>query len=159
MPEQPGPANERGTSVGNTAALSRATMIDRCVSAGGGGPPEPSPEDKLCDHCLQVQPRPCPRYDQHDTHECPCDYWNSQREKEKHEQWKCQWESVFDQRHCRLDEWEAQLHNYFADLSEEWQKDKAPQFVPSIAECQELAGSVIPAVEHLSPYHLPSSNQ
>ncbi len=83
-PKQPVAAG--GASAEDMAIPSRAAVIARRVSAGGGGPPEPPPKDKLCDHCLQVQPCPCPQYDQHDTHECPCDHWNSQREKEKHEQ-------------------------------------------------------------------------
>ncbi len=66
--------------------------------AGAGGGPEPPPDNKLCDHCLQVTPRPCPRYDEHDTHECPCDHWSSEHEKEKHEQWKRQWEDVFERK-------------------------------------------------------------
>ncbi len=113
----------------------------------------------MCDHCLQVTPRPCPQYDEHDTHECPCDHWNSEREKEKHEQWKHQWESVFERKQRRLDEWETRLRNYFADLSEMRQKDEPPMFVPSIAEHRELMKSVIPAVKQLSPFQLPSSDQ
>ncbi len=66
--------------------------------ADAGGGPEPPPDNKLCDHCLQVTPRPCPRYDEHDTHKCPCDHWSSEREKEKHEQWKRQWENVFERK-------------------------------------------------------------
>ena len=127
--------------------------------AGAGGGPEPPPNNKLCDHCLQVTPRPCPWYDEHDTHECPCDHWSSEREKEKHEQWKRQWESVFERKQRRLDEWENRLRNYFADLSEMRQRDEPPMFVPSIAECRELMKSVIPAVEQLPPFQPPSSVQ
>ncbi len=79
-------------------APGRVTLASQRMVAGAGGGPEPPPDNKLCDHCLQVTPRPCPRYDEHDTHECPCDHWSSEREKEKHEQWKCQWENVFERK-------------------------------------------------------------
>ncbi len=95
-PEQPGPTGEKETLAGRLAAPARMTATIKHVGAGGDGGPEPPPEDRLCDHCLQVKPHSCPRYDQHNTHKCPCDHWNSEREKEKHEQWKHQWESVFE---------------------------------------------------------------
>ena len=127
--------------------------------AAGARAPEPPPDVKLCDHCLQVSPCPCPRYDEHDTPECPCDHWNSEREKEKHEQWKRQWESVFERKQRCLDEWENRLRNYFADLSEARQKDEPPMFVPSMAECRDLAKTVIPAVEQLPPFQVLSRNR
>ncbi len=108
---------------------------------------------------MQVTPHPCPRYDEHDTHKCPCDHWNSEREKEKHKQWKRQWESVFERKQRWLDEWENQLRNYFVDLSEMRQRDEPPMFVPSITECCELMKSVIPAVEQLPLFQPPSSDQ
>ncbi len=134
----------------------KVTSASQWMVAGAGGGPEPPPDNKLCDHCLQVTPRPCPWYDEHDTHECPCDHWSSEREREKHEQWKRQWESVFERKQRWLDEWENQLRNYFADLSEMCQRDEPPMFVPSIAERRELAKSVIPAVEQLPPFQPPS---
>ena len=127
--------------------------------AAGAGAPEPPPDTKLCDHCLQVSPRPCPRYDEHDTPECPCNHWNSEREREKHEQWKCQWESVFERKQKCLDEWENRLRNYFADLSEARQRDEPPMFMPSMAERRDLAKTVIPAVEQLPPFQAPSQNR
>ncbi len=116
--EQNGSAKHPDTSLRVELVLGKVISVLRRVATGGGGGPEPPPEDKLCDHCLQVTPRPCPRYDEHDTHECLCDHWNSEHEKEKHEQWKRQWESVFERKQQQLDEWENRLHNYFADLSE-----------------------------------------
>ncbi len=134
----------------------KVTSASQRMVAGAGGGFEPPPDNKLCDHCLQVAPCPCPRYDEHDTHECPCDHWSSEREKEKHDQWKRQWESVFERKQRRLDEWENWLRSYFADLSEMHQRDEPPMFVPSIAERRELAKSVIPAVEQLPPFQPPS---
>ncbi len=159
IPEQVGPTRRQDASVRVSLAPGKVTPAMRCAVTGGDGGPEPPPKDKLCDHCLQVAPRPCPRYDEHDTHECPCDHWNSECEKEKHEQWKHQWESIFERKQQRLDEWEARLCNYFADLSEMWQRGEPPMFVPSIAEHQELMKSVIPAVKQLSPFQPPSSDQ
>ncbi len=106
VPEQAGSAKRPDTSLRVELVPGRVTPVPQRMAAGAGGGPEPPPEDKLCDHCLQVTPCPCPRYDEHDTHECPCDHWNSEREKEKHEQWKCQWESVFERKQRWLDEWE-----------------------------------------------------
>ncbi len=66
---------------------------------------------------------------------------------------------MFERKQRWLDEWENQLRNYFADLSEMRQRDEPPMFMPSIAECRELMKSVIPAVEQLPPFQPPSSNQ
>ncbi len=118
IPEQTGSAKRSNVSLKVDLVPGRVTSVPQRMVAGAGGGPEPPPEDKLCDHCLQVTPRSCLRYDEHDTHECPCDHWNSEREKEKHEQWRRQWESVFERKQRRLDEWENRLWNYFADLSE-----------------------------------------
>ncbi len=134
VPEQVGSAKRSDVSLKVDLVPGRVTSAPQRMVAGAGGGPEPPPENKMCDHCLQVTPRPCPWYDEHDTHECPCDHWNSEREKEKHEQWWRQWESVFERKQRRLDEWENRLQNYFTDLSEMQQKDEPPMFVPSIAE-------------------------
>ncbi len=158
-PEQTGSAKRPDTSLRVSLVLGKVTSATRRVAAGGDGGPEPPPEDKLCNHCLQVTPRPCPRYDEHDTHKCPCDHWNSEREKEKHEQWKHQWESVFERKQRWLDEWEHRLCNYFVDLSEMRQRNEPPMFVPSIAKCQELMKSVIPPVEQLPLFQPPSLDQ
>ncbi len=155
VPEQMG-STKCSDPPGDGLTLGRVTLVSQRVVAGAGGGPEPPPDNKLCDHCLQAAPRPCPRYDEHDTHECPCDHWSSEREKEKHEQWKRQWEEVFERKQRRLDEWENQLRNYFADLPEMRQREELPRFVPSVAEWRELAGSVIPAVEQLPPFQPPS---
>ncbi len=140
------------SSVGLTPG--RVAVALRWMVAGAGGGPEPPPDDKLCDHCLQVAPHPCPRYDEHDTHECPCDHWSSEREKEKHEQWKRQWEEVFKRKQRCLDEWENRLRNYFADLSEIRRRD-----VPPAAESRAPVEPVIPAVEQLPPFQPPSQVQ
>ncbi len=150
--ERAGSAKRPGTSLRVELIPGKVISVPQRMATGAGGGPEPPPDDKLCDHCLQVTPRPCPWYDEHDTHECPCDHWNSEREKEKHKQWRCQWESVFERKQQWLDEWENRLRNYFADLAEMQQRDEPPMFVPSIAERRELMKSVIPAVEQLPPF-------
>ncbi len=129
--EQTGPA---GRPLRVEVVPGKVTLASQRMVAGAGGGFEPPPDNKLCDHCLQVTPHPYPRYDEHDTHECPCDHWSSKREKEKHDQWKRQWESVFERKQRWLDEWENRLCNYFADLSEMRQRDEPPMFMPSIAE-------------------------
>ncbi len=140
-PEHPAvPANDG-------MASGKVTLTAQRIATGTGGGPDPPPDNKLCDHCLQATPRPCPRYDEHDTHECLCDHWSSAHEKEKHEQWKRQWESVFERKQRRLDEWENWLRNYFADLPETCQREELPR------------EPVIPAVEQLPPFRLPSSVQ
>ena len=154
--EQTGSAEHPDVPLRVEVVPGKVTSASQWLIAGAGGGFEPPPDNKLCDHCLQVTPRPCPRYDEHDTHECPCDHWSSEREKEKHDQWKRQWESVFERKQHRLDEWENRLRSYFADLSEMCQRDEPPMFVPSIAERRELAKSVIPAVEELPPFRPPS---
>ncbi len=157
--ERAGSAKRPGTSLRVELIPGKVISALQRVAAGAGGGPEPPPNDKLCDHCLQVTPRPCPRYDEHDTHECPCDHRNLEREKEKHEQWRRQWKSVFERKQRWLDEWENWLRNYFADLAEMWQKDELPMFVPSIAKHRELMKSVIPAVEQLPLFQPLSSAQ
>ena len=134
VPEQVGSAKRSDVSLKVDLVPGRVTSVPQRMVAGAGGGPEPPPENKMCDRCLQVTPHPCPRYDEHDTHECLCDHWNSEHEKEKHEQWRRQWESVFERKQRRLDEWENRLRNYFTDLSEMRQKDEPPMFMPSIAE-------------------------
>ncbi len=97
-PEQTHSAERPGIPANDGIVSGKLTLTAQRMAAGAGGGPDPPPDNKLCDHCLQATPRPCPRYDEHDTHECPCDHWSSEREREKHEQWKRQWESVFERK-------------------------------------------------------------
>ncbi len=136
--------------VGDGVVSGKVTSTAQRIAAGAGGGPDPPPDNKLCDHCLQATARPCPWYDEHDTHECPCNHWSSESEREKQEEWKHQWESVFERKQRWLDEWESRLHNYFADLPDVRQREEPPQ---------EPVGPVIPAVEWLPPFQPPSSNQ
>ncbi len=146
-PEQTRSAERPDVPANDGMVSGKLTLTAQRMATGAGGGPDPPPDNKLCDHCLQATPRPCPRYDEHDTHECPCDHWSSEREREKHEQWKRQWESVFERKQQRLDEWENRLRNYFADLPETRQREEPPR---------EPARPVIPAVEQLPPFQPPS---
>ena len=60
-PEQAGPAKWPDTPLRVQMIPGKVTSTKRLVAAGGDGGFELPPEDKLCDHCLQVTPCPLPK--------------------------------------------------------------------------------------------------